>query len=529
MGFMQRVGYAAAAIVLAFALATAFAQEPQHGGKLTVGIQYEPVTLDPHVTGQANARRMLHNIVDTLVYGDGDGNLHPWLAESWEISDDGLEYTFYLRQGVTFHDGEPFNAAAVQFMWDRIMDPATASASAIAEMGPFVRSEIIDDYTIRAHLSRPSALWLRSMSSAAVAPVSPAAVEALGDRFGRAPVGTGPFMIVEWADNQSLTVVRNPDYDWAPEVFGHSGPAYLEEIEFIFIPEAQVRLGTVETGETDIIEEVPPRFVAMIDASPDFNLISTPYSGSPLHYMVNTQEFPTDDVNVRRAIMHAVDTEAITTSMYAGVVSPGNGPMSANTLGSVPGIFRDHYAHDPESAAALLDEAGWTLGADGVRVKDGSRLQIVVNVLTDVPEYAELGQVLQAQLGEVGMEVVLKPLARSPWAASNNEGDYNMVGMGLWRNDPHMLSLLWRTGGSTFTWSHYSNPEFDAIVDEASQLTDIEERLALYAEAQEILVRDAVALPIYDQMNIMAANQSVQGIIFDQSAFPFYHVTYLAD
>jgi peptide/nickel transport system substrate-binding protein len=525
---MQRLMLSVLVLVLVLGVGgTVFAQDAQAGGKLTVGIQYEPVTLDPHVTGQANARRMLHNIVDTLVYADAQGELHPWLAESWDISEDGLVYTFYLRQGVTFHDGTPFNAEAMKFTWDRIMDPATASASAIAEMGPFERAEVLDEFTIRAYLSRPSALWLRSMSSAAVAPVSPAAVEALGDRFGRAPVATGAFKIVEWADNQSLTVVRHEDYDWAPAVFEHSGPAYLDEIEFIFIPEAQVRLGTVETGETDIIEEVPPRFVDMIDRSPDFNLISTPYSGSPLHYMINVNEPPTDDVAVRRAVLHSVDSESIVASLYAGVVTPGNGPMSANTLGSVPGIYRDFYPFDPEAAAAILDEAGWVLGNDGVRVKDGNRLQIVINVLTDVPEYAELGQVLQSQLGEVGMEVVLKPLARSPWAASNSEGDFNMVGMGLWRNDPHMLSLLWRTDGSAFTWSHYSNPEFDAIVDEASQLTDLGRRLELYHEAQEILMRDAVSLPIYDQMNIMAANLSVQGIIFDQSAFPFYHATYL--
>jgi peptide/nickel transport system substrate-binding protein len=514
-------------VALGLVLGAAAAQGGQPGGKLTVGIQYEPVTLDPHVTGQANARRMLHNIVDTLVYADAEGVLHPWLADGWDISDDGLEYTFYLREGVTFHDGTVFDANAMQATWDRIMDPATASASAIAEMGPFERSEILDDYTIRAYLRNPSALWLRSMSSAAVAPVSPAAVEALGDRFGRAPVGTGPFKIVEWADNQSLTVVRHEDYDWAPAPFGHSGPAYLDEIEFIFIPEAQVRLGTVETGETDIIEEVPPRFVGMIDQNPHFNLLSIPYSGSPLHYMINTQRAPTDDVAVRRAILHAVNNEAIVSSMYANVVTPGNGPMSANTLGSVEGIYRDFYPYDPEAAAEILDEAGWVLGADGVRAKDGVRLDVVINVLTDVPEYGELGQVLQAQLGDIGMNIVLKPLARSPWAASNNEGDYNMVGMGLWRNDPHMLSLLWRTDGSAFTWSHYSNPEFDAIVDEAVQLGDLEERLELYREAQRILMEDAVSLPIYDQMNIMAANLSVQGIVFDQSAFPFYHATWL--
>jgi peptide/nickel transport system substrate-binding protein len=199
--------------------------------------------------------------------------------------------------------------------------------------------------------------------------------------------------------------------------------------------------------------------------------------------------------------------------------------MTASTYGAVEGIYRDTYPYDPEGAGRILDEAGWVMGDDGIRVKDGQRLELVANVLADVPEYGELTQVVQAQLRDVGMDVSLKSLSRSPWFASNAEGDYNMVGMALWNTDPNMLRMLYGTNGSVFTWSHYSNPEFDALVNEGARITDVDARLALYAQAQRILVDDAVVLPIYDQVNLLGKQANIEGIFFDQNAYPRYYAT----
>lgn len=494
-------------------------------GSLVVGMQYEPVTLDPHVTGQANAIRILNNVVDTLVYADDEGGIHPFLATGWQVSDDGLQYTFQLRDDVTFHDGTPFNAEAVKFNFERIMDPATASQSAISAIAPYASSEVLGEHEIRITLSEPSAIWLRNVATGPVGMVSPAAVAALGDRFARAPVGTGPFVITEWVDKESVTMVRNPDYAWGPAVVDHTGPAFLDSITFRFIPENQVRFGTLETGETNVIEDVPALFVRFLDGRSDLEVIAKPYPGSPRQFMINTQRFPTDDVAVRRAMMHAVDAAAIIASLYGNVPPIGNGPMSAATFGAVVGLHAQTYPFDPERARQILEDDGWTLGADGIRVKDGQRLELVANVLADVPEFGELTQAVQAQLRDVGMDVSLKSLSRSPWYASNAEGDYNFVGMALWSTDPNMLRMLYGTNGSVFTWSHYSNPEFDALVNDGARITDVDARLALYAQAQQILIDDAVVLPIYDQVNLLGKQTNITGIFFDQNAYPRYYAT----
>lgn len=512
-----------------FMIPSSYVLAQSSGGDLVVGMTYEPVTLDPHVTGQAIAIRILNNVFDTLVYADDKGELHPFLAKSWEISEDGLEYTFTLRDDVTFHDGTSLNAQAVQATFDRIMDPATASQSAISALEPYESSEVLDDYTIKVTLSEPSAIWLRNIASGVVGIASPAAVEALGDQFARAPVGSGPFIITEWRDNESVTIVRNPDYNWAPEVFSHQGAPYLDSIIFRFIPEDQVRFGTLETGETTIIEDVPPLFVRFLEDNPDIEQLAVPYPGSPRQFMINTQQAPTDDLAVRKAILYAVDLQGMIDNLYGGVYPIGNGPMSAATYGATEGIFEDKYGYNPEMANQVLDEAGWVMGDDGVRTKDGERLTIVANVLADVPAYGEMTQAVQAQLSEVGMEVELKPLARSPWYASNAEGDYNIVGMALWSTDPNMLRMLYGTDGSVFTWSHYSNEEFDALVNEGARLSDADSRLELYSQAQQILMDDAVVLPIYDQVNILGKQVSVQDIDFDQNAYPRYYDTYFAN
>ena len=500
------------------------AAEPQQGGRLVVGLVQEPVTLDPHVTGQAVVRRIFTNVVDTLVYADDEGGIHPFLAESWDISDDGLTYTFHLRDDVTFHDGTPFNAEAMHYSFERIMDPETGSQSAISAIEPYESSEVVDEFTLRVHLSEPSAIWLRSTASHAVAPVSPAAVEELGDaEFGRRPVSTGPFRIVEWVDNEAIYMERHEDYSWGPEVLGHDGPAYMDELVIAFIPEDQVRLGTLETGETNVIEDVPSRFVQMLEDDPNFDVLSVPYPGAPQQVMINVQRPPTDELAVRQAILHTVNGEAIVESLHAGVFPPGNGPLSVATWGAVEGLYRQFYPQDAEAARNLLEEAGWELGGDGVRVRDGERLSILVNVNADIPEYGDLAQILQAQLGDIGMEVELLRQARSPWFATNETGDYNLVPMGIWRTDPHMLSLLYRTDGSTFAWSHYSNPEFDELVDEGARTVDAERRLEIYREAQEIVMGDALTLPLWDQLNLLGVQADIDGIVFDENAFPRYH------
>ncbi len=496
------------------------------GGKLVIGFQYEPVTLDPHVSGQANAFRILLNILDGLVYVDQEGKAHPVLAERWRISPNGKIYTFWLRKDVKFHDGTPFNAQAVKFSFDRVVDPATASQSGSGAIGPYEKTEVVDDYTVRIYLKEPYAPFLNNLGPSSLAPVSPEAVKRLGKDFGRAPVGTGPFKIKEWRAKDHVTLVRNPNYRWGP--LTNKGPAYLEEITIKFIPEDQVRAAVLETGEVQAIEDVPPQSVVTFKKDPArYSVYVVNFPGSPRQALINTQKPPTNELNVRRAILHAVNVEAMNKTLFFGVYPVGNGVMSAATPMAIKGQFRQMYPFDPNRAKALLEEAGWRVGADGIREKSGQKLRVGIYILTDVPIYRPISEFIQANLKDVGFDAFINAQSRSPWYASIGKGEHNLAPMGLWSADPDMLRTLYDSKGSAFSWSHYKNPELDKLVEDGIQASNPNLRKQYYLKAQELLMRDAVTLPIHEQVNLYAIRAQYKGLAFNVNAYPVYYDMYV--
>ena len=496
------------------------------GGKLVLGFQYEPVTLDPQVTGQANAIRVLVNIVDGLVYVDQEGNIKPMLAERWRISPNGKIYTFFLRKGVKFHDGTPFNAQAVKFTLDRVLDPATASQGARISIGPYEKSEVVDDYTVRITLKEAFAPFLQNLGPSTLSPVSPTAVQKLGKDFGRAPVGTGPFMVKEWKAKDHITLVRNPDWKLGP--LTNRGPAYLDEITIKFIPEDAVRAAVLETGEVDAIEDVPAQNVADFKKNPGrLTVYQVNFPGSPRQAMINTQKAPTNEVNVRRAILHATNVEALNRTLYFNVYPIGNGIMSAATPMAIKGQFRQVYPYDQGRARALLEEAGWRVGAGGVREKGGQKLRVGIYILTDIPQFRPMAEFIQANLNEVGFDAFIWAQSRSPWFAALGGGEHNLAPMGLWSTDPDMMRGLYHSNGSAFSWSFYKNPELDKLVEDGLQSTNPKLRQGSYVKAQEILMRDAVALPIHEQVNVFGIKAQYKGLGFNLNAYPVYYDMYV--
>src|SRR6266481_8267677 len=205
------------------------------GGRLVFAARQDIDTLDPHITNRAATRKILIQFTDTLtVINPKDGKVLPGLAESWEVARDGKSYTFKLRKNVKFHDGTPFDAAAVKFTFDRIQEPLGAPGVARAFLGPYDGADVIDAHTVRVRLKQPYAPLLRMVGLSPLAPLSPTAVRKMGDDFSRKPVGTGPCMVKEWVPKSHVTLVRNPDYAWPPATAAHRGPAYLDEITWRF-------------------------------------------------------------------------------------------------------------------------------------------------------------------------------------------------------------------------------------------------------------------------------------------------------
>ncbi|HMM40536.1 MAG TPA: ABC transporter substrate-binding protein, partial [Thermomicrobiales bacterium] len=290
--------------------------EPQSGGTLTMGEYSEPPTFDPRVSGATTGWRLFYNIFDQLVVQDTEtGDFLPGLATTWEISDDGLVYTFKLKSDVTFHDGTPFNADAIKFTYDSILEPELKSLAAIGYLGSYQETKVVDDLTAEIHFSEPYAPFLNNLSHSVLSPVSPAAVEKFGADFGTNPVGTGPFMFKEWQQQTSMTLVKNPDYNWPSGVYKHEGPAYVDQLVIKFITEPTTLLGTLENGETDIIDAVPAQEVERLQGDSNFQILLPTVPGSPQVLPMNAVKPPTDDLKVRQAIIQAVDMETIIDTM----------------------------------------------------------------------------------------------------------------------------------------------------------------------------------------------------------------------
>jgi peptide/nickel transport system substrate-binding protein len=499
------------------------------GGKLIYGLTLAPSGIDPHINASSELGIPLTSVYDTLVWQDLSGEFVPGLAKSWEISDDGLTYTFYLREDVVFHDGTPFDAQAVKFNLDRIADPATKSQKAIFMLGPYESTEIVDDYTVKVHLKEPYAPFLDSASQVYLGMASPTAIEKWGADYQLHQVGTGPFILKEYIPQDHLTLVRNRDYNWAPSIFDHQGPAYLEEIEFRFFVEPATRILALEGGEADVMGEIPPHDAERLADNPAFTLLPVAIPGQSLQFFLNTEKAPTDDLRVRQAINYATDKEAIVKAIFKEYSPVAYGPLNAFTIGydkNVEGM----YGVDPAKAERLLEEAGWVdSDGDGNREKDGQLLKLEAYLMSwgYVPEVAQL---LQAQLKAVGIEMESQVVAYPAALEAAREGKHNLIPFSLSSSDPDILRTFFHSSNadSGFNWSKVRDPRLDELLEKGAHTLDLDRRKELYAEAQQLIMAEALTLPIRDYVNLNATSARVKGLRYDlRGWFPWLYDVYL--
>jgi peptide/nickel transport system substrate-binding protein len=502
---------------------------PIAGGKIVYGLTLSPSGIDPHIDASSELGIPLSSVYDTLVYQDLDGTFVPGLAERWEFSDDGLVYTFYLRRDVTFHDGTPFNAEAVQFNLDRIADPDTGSRKAVGMLGPYDRTEIVDEYTVKVHFREPYAPFLDSASQVYLGMASPAAVEKWGADYQLHQVGTGPFVFVEYVPNDHLTLVRNPDYNWAPQVYSHNGPAYLDEIEFRFYVDPSVRAPALESGEADVMGEVPPQDAARLEGNEDFVLHRVPVPGQPLQFFLNTERPPTDDPRVRQALLYAADRQAIVSTIFLDYSPVAYGPLGSATMGYDPAV-EGMYAYDPEEASRLLEEAGWIdANGDGVRDREGQPLELNAILMT-WGYLSEVGQMLQAQYRAVGIDLKTQTVAFPAAVEAAGEGEHHLAPMTFFSSDPSVLDFTYLSSNADggFNWSKVRDAELDRLLTEALSEPDPDRRVALYSQAQRRIMDLALVLPIREYVNLNATSAHVHDLQFDlRGWFPWLHDVYL--
>lgn len=489
---------------------------PKAVNRIIYGLTLEPSGFDPHVNRSSELGIALRQVYDTLVYRDPvSKQFVPGLASEWTISEDGLIYTFTLRQNVKFHDGTPFNAQAVAVNLDRITNPDTGSQYAVFLLGSYLNHEVVDSYTIHLFLSEPFSPLLDSLSQVYLGIASPAALAEYSlNRYQFHQVGTGPFTFVELVPGDRLVIRRNPDYGWGPSFYSPPATDAVDEVEFRFFTDSPTRSLALEGGDVQIMGELLPGDARALATNSAVQLLPTPIPGQPLQFLMNTQRFPTDNRALRQALLFGTNRDAIVDAVYQRFSPVAWGPLAASTRyysRDVIGL----YAYDIGQARSLLASIGYQdTNNDGILELGG--VDLIVDVL--VPPWGlipETAQLLQDQWATVGIRARLEPVPTFGALLERvTSGEFNLVAFNAFGVDPSFLNQYFLTDGSN-NWTGFGSIELDNILNEATHQTDDTVRAALYAQAQRIIMDEALILPIRDYVNLNGSSAALQGLTFD--------------
>ncbi len=514
--------------------AAARTDTPVSGGTLIYATDREPTCLDPHVAGDMPQVFLAQQVLDSLVSMDAEGHIGPWLAKSWEISPDGLTYTFHLRDDVRFTDGTPFNAAAVKANLDHMANPKTQSSTAGGYIRQYQRTDVLDNSTAQVHLATPYAAFLEVLAQGFLGIESPQALLRSRDVNCESPVGTGPFKVVRWDRQSQVVLERNPHYNSAPPTARHQGPAYLERIVWKFIQEPSVRFASLQAGEVDVIEALPPESHEAARRNPDLQLIIAQRPGNPTNGTLNIRRAPFSDIKVREAFVRSANIEGALKSVYFGEFPRAGGPLSNATRFYSPD-FEHAQDYDPARAAQLLEEAGWTRrDEDGYRLKDGKRLQVrVILGNRTPPSEFTLWEQVQATTRQAGIELIMEQMSDVQATKRQADWDYD-IRVGYWNtNTADVLRIIFSSafiqpagvGGYHQNTAGFSDPQFDDLVQQALATQDASQRQALYRQAQAVASRQYLQLTTYPQSTRLGIYKTTQGVRLE----PSLAVTYLYD
>jgi peptide/nickel transport system substrate-binding protein len=444
-------------------------------------------------------------IYDRFVEMGSDGKFYPGLAESWQISEDGLVWNVKLKKGVKFHDGSPFDAEVAKwFLKEMETGPSAYMVGAID------RVEINDPHSITMYMKHPEPNMLFNFSQTFMAVPSMEAYKKYGEEFGtKYVVGSGPYKYDSWNPGDSLVVVKNPDYNWGPALARNKGPAKIDKIVYREIKEESTRFLELKTGKLDVVASVPTMFLEKVAQDPNLRLVNLP--GVVLfHLVMNTQSEPLNDLLVRKGIALAIDQDSIAKSVFAGDGEPAHTYLISSLPESkVPEKDQIHF--DLEGAKAALDKAGWTPGPDGIRVnKDGKRLELKLWAKNE-STYRRVAEVVQAQLAKVGVDAKITLLDPSTIRTQFRKGEHQLAVRSYnWQNAD---ILEWFLNSKRLGYPNaamWHDNESDYLMQKAmAHSRSLEERIENFKEYHSYLLSQYVWAPIFLPYQTYAVNKRV--------------------
>ncbi|WP_425467098.1 ABC transporter substrate-binding protein [Pseudalkalibacillus caeni] len=478
---------------------------------LVYGRGGDSISLDPATVTDGESYKVADNIYDTLVkFGDMDTKIHPSLASDWKVSDDGLTYTFTLREGIKFHDGTAFNADAVVYNFKRWMEPEEGQEGKFAMyrsmFGGFKGDEghvikevkALDESTVQFTLNRPQAPFLKNLTMTPFAIASPEAIEKYGDKYNENPVGTGPFVFSEWQRNDKIVLKKNEDY-WM------DGYPKLETVIFRSIPENSARLNALKTGEIDMMDGVSPSDVAGIEETPDLKTFTRPSMN--IGYLgLNVTRGPLKNKDVRKALNHAVDKQAIIDAFYEGQAEPAKNPIPPSIQGYNDEI--EAYPFDLEKAKSLLEKSGYPDGFD-------MELWAMPVSRPYMPNGQKVAEAIQSTFKEIGVNATIKSYEWATYVEKviGGEADSFLLGWTVQNGDADNLlyTLLDKTNIGSSNSARYESEEFHKLLVEAKSTVDPEKRNELYNQALKVFHEDVPWIPLVHATPVVAGKKNIEG------------------
>jgi len=520
---MSRMNFLATFAALPMALSLSLNLHAKAAGNtqpFVIAMGADSTGLDPETVMNNESGFVMAAIYNNLVeYKSGSTDVGPGLADKWDISKDGLTYTFHLHPGVKFHDGTPCNAEAVVQWLDRLLNKSNpnfyANKPGVDSYVDFTFHGVdsykkTDDLTVVIHMTKPNAEFLNSLAMVWTGVTSPAAVAKYGKEYYKHPVGTGPFKFVEWVPNDHVTLEANNDF-WKP-----SKPK-LSKLIYRVIPESAVRVMELTKGTVDVLADVSPTDSKILAANKNVHLIIEPglmVSGVSMP----TQTKPFNDVRVRQALNYAIDKESLNKYLFKGLATTMNSPLPPSQWGhdkTLPG-----YAYNPEKAKQLLAAAGYPNGFNAtIYCYPNPRGYNPVGGAT-------LAQAIQSDLKKVGVNITLQQLEWGAYLAKVRTREFSDMCMSGWSGDngdpDNFIGALWETSQiPSGNQCHYSNKDFDALVAQAVAQPDHNQRVILYNKAQKMLMDEAPWIFLNYTATIRATSAKVKGMVLNPTAMFF--------
>jgi len=506
------------------------AGSPQHGGDITFLIDSLGATWIPNNSAISSFQgHIWGHVTDKLIYVDADGKVSPWIAESWEQNATATEFTIHLKKGVTFSDGAPLDAAAVLANLD--IWSGGRPNEGINPIGLFPKTydhaQAIDATTVKVFFKVPTLGFIPTLGyhgSILISPKTIAQPAARQANLGQTS-GSGPYLVDSWKEGDFVRLVKRKDYNWGPPAVGHTGPAFLDSITYKLVSEQSLRVSAVQSGQADIAYDASPLELQSLKEA-GFTVATPRYLGFVNGWAVNTRLAPYDDLKVRQAFQSGINRQEIIDTVY----TPDWKLATSFIQGNVPGAtdHRDLLVYDPARAEKLLDEAGWTKGAGGIRMKDGKPLALTLYSNPYLGTSKAVDELCAQQLGRLGWKVYIRAYDVTTFGEKVRFGNLTVPAYEVTRSfiDAGTVASILTDANNGENWFALgeSDPKINQLRDRIAGAGAAGIREPLLDELQKYVLEQGYFIPLTQIVQrIYVQTPKLQGEVYNGLAFASYY------